>query len=60
MSGGVCDGDDRPGGICRIGGEDTNNNGAIDSGETDPNLGSDDVLDSDGDGLTDPVEATWY
>ncbi|MEZ5448369.1 MAG: hypothetical protein R3E89_04940 [Thiolinea sp.] len=53
----MCDGDDSVSGIC-IGGEDTNNNGAIDSGETDPNLGSDDVLDSDGDGLTDPVEAT--
>ncbi|MEZ5479423.1 MAG: hypothetical protein R3E95_18650 [Thiolinea sp.] len=44
-------------GVCTAG-EDANNNGVLDSGETDPNLGSDDVPDSDGDGLTDLVEAT--
>jgi MYXO-CTERM domain-containing protein len=45
------------GGI-RDGAEDTNRNGAVDVGELDPNLGSDDagVLDSDGDTLPDDTE----
>ena len=40
------------------GDEDTNGNGAIDPGETDPNDPADDVapVDSDGDGLPDDVE----
>ena len=40
------------------GSEDTNLNGAIDPGETDPNDPSDDVgiLDTDGDGLSDALE----
>jgi large repetitive protein len=41
------------------GNEDTNHNGKIDAGETDPNLMSDDgtLVDTDGDGLSDAVEA---
>ncbi|MEZ4307034.1 MAG: isopeptide-forming domain-containing fimbrial protein [Polyangiaceae bacterium] len=42
------------------GSEDTNLNGVIDAGETDPNDPSDDGtnIDSDGDGLSDGLEAT--
>ncbi|WP_437876756.1 hypothetical protein [Sorangium sp. So ce513] len=42
------------------GNEDTNLNGAIDEGETDPNNGDDDVppVDTDGDGLSDDLEET--
>ncbi|WP_438017691.1 DUF3344 domain-containing protein [Sorangium sp. So ce315] len=42
------------------GNEDTNLNGAIDEGETDPNDGDDDVppVDTDGDGLSDALEDT--
>jgi MYXO-CTERM domain-containing protein len=42
------------------GSEDPNLDGAIDMGELDPNDGADDgnVVDSDGDGLSDPLEAT--
>ncbi|MEZ5448367.1 MAG: hypothetical protein R3E89_04930 [Thiolinea sp.] len=54
-AGGVCDGSLTVTGVC-VAGEDLNNNGALDSGETDPNIGSNDPLDSDGDGLTDPLE----
>ena len=36
--------------------EDENHNGAIDEGERDPNDGSDDIVDSDGDGIPDDVE----
>ncbi|EYF07081.1 DUF3344 domain-containing protein [Chondromyces apiculatus] len=43
--GGVSDGD-----------EDTNHNGQVDQGETDPNDPEDDVVDSDGDGVPDDVE----
>ncbi len=48
-SGGVSDGS-----------EDSNLNGAIDAGETDPNdvRDDDDVVDTDGDGLSDDVEDT--
>ncbi|MBN1962145.1 MAG: DUF11 domain-containing protein [Deltaproteobacteria bacterium] len=46
------------GGILDDGAEDTNHNGRIDSGETDPNNFTDDVsvIDSDGDGLSDAEE----
>ncbi|MBW2529388.1 MAG: hypothetical protein JRI23_34745 [Deltaproteobacteria bacterium] len=42
------------------GSEDTNLDGAVDAGELDPNDGSDDgsVVDTDGDGLSDALEAT--
>ncbi len=42
------------------GAEDRNRNGRVDSGETDPNVGSDDVPnpDTDGDGIPDTVEGT--
>ncbi|MBN1611417.1 MAG: DUF11 domain-containing protein, partial [Polyangiaceae bacterium] len=40
------------------GAEDINKNGVVDTGETDPNDGNDDLtLDTDGDGLTDAEEA---
>ncbi|MCB9681304.1 MAG: hypothetical protein H6733_07500 [Alphaproteobacteria bacterium] len=38
------------------GAEDVDGNGRVDPGETDPNVGADDVPDSDGDGLLDPEE----
>ncbi len=44
------------------GSEDSNLNGMVDPGETDPNLGSDDstVVDTDKDGLSDALEATLH
>ncbi len=52
------DADSDDGGVSD-GNEDTNLNGQVDSGETDPNNGSDDVLiDSDGDGLSDALETS--
>ncbi|MFN3203019.1 MAG: OmpA family protein [Bradymonadia bacterium] len=47
---GLCDGANAIDGVC-VSGEDVNNNGAIDEGETDPNL-----ADTDGDGIEDLVE----
>jgi hypothetical protein len=51
--------EDTDGGTVNDGDEDANHNGQIDDGETDPNLAADDVpvADSDGDGLTDDLEA---
>uniref|UniRef100_UPI000594989D GEVED domain-containing protein n=1 Tax=Thiofilum flexile TaxID=125627 RepID=UPI000594989D len=40
-NGGICDGSLAVTGVCKAG-EDANNNGVIDSGETDPNLAADD------------------
>ncbi len=51
---------DTDGGTVPDGTEDANGNGAVDDGETDPTVGSDDVPtedDSDNDGLTDDEEA---
>jgi clumping factor A len=52
--------DDTDGGGVIDGSEDTNLNGRIDSGEKDPNNRADDnsVVDTDGDELSDPLEAT--
>ncbi|MEM1028761.1 MAG: OmpA family protein [Myxococcota bacterium] len=49
---------DTDGGGLNDGAEDANFDGAIDGGEMDPNLASDDItpVDSDGDGLTDAQE----
>lgn len=44
---------DTDNGGVKDGAEDENRNGAIDPGETDPNNGSDDRVDTDRDGLTD-------
>lgn len=52
---------DTDGGSVNDGNEDTNLNGAIDPGETDPttgNSGDDVLIDTDGDGLSDAVETT--
>jgi hypothetical protein len=51
--------EDTDGGTVNDGDEDANHNGQVDDGETDPNLAADDVpvADSDGDGLTDDLEA---
>jgi hypothetical protein len=53
---------DTDGGGARDGSEDTNLNGAVDTGETDPTAGhgADDttLVDTDGDGLSDALEAT--
>ena len=50
---------DTDGGGASDGSEDANLNGLVDSGETDPTKGADDskVVDSDGDGLSDKLEA---
>jgi uncharacterized repeat protein (TIGR01451 family)/MYXO-CTERM domain-containing protein len=51
---------DTDGGGVKDGVEDTNHNGVVDPGETDPTLGHGDddltVIDTDGDGLSDAVE----
>jgi large repetitive protein len=49
---------DTDGGSVSDGNEDTNHNGRVDAGESNPNIKMDDVapLDSDGDGLSDAVE----
>ena len=52
-AGGVCDGSNSVTGVC-IAGEDANNNGGMDAGETEPMLANDD--DSDGDGLSNADE----
>jgi len=55
--GGVCDGANAVDDVCEAG-EDANNNGRVDAGETDPTAGNAaDEIDSDNDGLTDAVEA---
>ncbi|MEZ4221550.1 MAG: MYXO-CTERM sorting domain-containing protein [Polyangiaceae bacterium] len=53
------DPDTDKGGV-RDGSEDVNLNGVVDAGELDPNVGADDTnaVDSDGDGLSDGLEAT--
>jgi outer membrane protein OmpA-like peptidoglycan-associated protein len=53
------DADSDDGGVID-GSEDANRNGRVDSGETNPNNGADDVgvVDTDGDGLSDLLEAT--
>ncbi|MEM7244555.1 MAG: hypothetical protein AAF533_04390 [Acidobacteriota bacterium] len=53
---------DTDGGTVPDGVEDTNQNGAIDAGETDPNDAADDIgpVDSDGDTLTDSDETTIH
>ncbi len=50
---------DTDGGGVSDGSEDANLNGVIDSGEGDPNVGGDDntIIDTDGDGLSDALEA---
>ncbi len=53
---------DSDGGGASDGSEDTNLNGKRDAGERDPNAAQDDtsVVDTDGDGLSDPLETTLH